>query len=490
MEIELLQEERLRYWCGRIDIPQGAADALAGVAHEILDDPTLLEVFTNFYVQTTINGGWMQEWGDLPFDPAVQEKLGDRASLFYLLGYLAALPKAEREYRRLGVSLEIFHDTMLDFAIWLNQAYDLKGYWNFNQFAWMALHMACKLFRLGRLQFMLAEFQGKVTAFRHRQTGSILLLGDPTLPLRADGYAEGAGGKPPAEGETWHAVFEKTPAGWRGNRITPQGYTLREESFLLRSEWERVLAHGDTILDLHIPRGDKLTVKACRESIQAAYAFFPEIFPDRPFKGLSCHTWFFTPQLQKILPPESNIVRFQREFYLFPYPGTPEFLWGFVFGDKYPDATTAPRDTSLRRSVLDWLAAGNELFDLPGLMLHTPDQWGTQPYYNIQRPEPAQTAAPILPAQNPMVFPLLEPLLDDADDSDYRFDAAETETTDDALVGDTLVLSEYTETDIAYTGTLDDTDDTDDTGEDLEDQPDEEDEGESESEGESDADQE
>jgi hypothetical protein len=30
---------------------------------------------------------------------------------------------------------------------------------------------------------------------------------------------------------------------------------------------------------------------------------------------------------------------------------------------------------------LDWLAEGKEIFDLPGVMLHLPEQWGTQPYF-------------------------------------------------------------------------------------------------------------
>ena len=44
------------------------------------------------------------------------------------------------------------------------------------------------------------------------------------------------------------------------------------------------------------------------------------------------------------------------------------------------DPAKAPRDTSLRRGVLDWLAAGKELFDLPGVLFHAPEEWGTQPY--------------------------------------------------------------------------------------------------------------
>jgi hypothetical protein len=73
-------------------------------------------------------------------------------------------------------------------------------------------------------------------------------------------------------------------------------------------------------------------------------------------------------------------VHFQREFYLYPFPGTEGFLWNFVFGGKYPERATAPRDTSLRRAVIDWLDRGDEMFDLPGLMFHTPGDWGSQPY--------------------------------------------------------------------------------------------------------------
>jgi hypothetical protein len=55
-----------------------------------------------------------------------------------------------------------------------------------------------------------------------------------------------------------------------------------------------------------------------------------------------------------------------------------EFLWNFVFGGKHADPVTAPRDTTLRRAVLDHLAAGGEIFELSGLRFRTPQEWGTQ----------------------------------------------------------------------------------------------------------------
>jgi hypothetical protein len=394
MEIEMLQEDRLRTWCGRLRMPAGAIEALVEMARQIQADEKLYQLFAAFYEKTSLRGKWHQDWGDFPMDPAVVNQLGERrATLFYVVGYLAALPHISREYRRLGISREILVDTLYDITLWLIYAYEVHGEWSFYQFPWISRHVECRLFRLGRLQFALEPFEGRIMAFKHRSSGHILLLGDPTTPLRADGYAEGAGGTPPAEDERWFATFEATPAGWRGNRLAPSGYTLRENVFLLRSEWEPVLKHGDTILDLHIPRGEKMTVESCRESIARAFAFFPEHWPERPFKGVFCHTWFFTPQLQQILPPESNIVKFQREFYLYPHPGSPAFLWNFVFGEKYPDAATAPHDTLLRQSILDWLAAGKELFDLPGVMLHSPDQWGTQPYHYAK--EPVITEQPV-----------------------------------------------------------------------------------------------
>ena len=203
-------------------------------------------------------------------------------------------------------------------------------------------------------------------------------------PLRADGYAFGAGQHPSEDeassAQAWKPAYEESAAGWRGHLVTPYGCVRPQAVFLPRAEWDLILQEGDTVLDLHIPRKDPLTAETCGDSYRQALEFFPRVFPERPWKALYCHTWFFTPQLQSFLPPESSIVKFQREFYLYPFPGSVGFLWSFVFGEKYPDPATAPRDTSLRRAVLDWIGQGKEIFDLPGVMFHDPEAWGSQPY--------------------------------------------------------------------------------------------------------------
>jgi hypothetical protein len=386
LDIEILHEERLREWCGKLNFPSEGIDELAAVAACVRTDAALKSIFTEFHEKTALRGEWHRDWSDLPMHPDAQAALGDRVTLFYLLAYLAALPYTCREYERRGISREIFWASMEDIRRYYLQAYEIEGAWRFRNFAWIWRHLSCELFRLGRLQFMLLPFEGRVTALRKRSSAEILLLADPAVRLRADGYALGAGRREvdaPAvdlEASAWQPVFEERADGWRGNPVSPYGYSLKAEVFLPAAEWELALRQGDIVLDIHIPPTDSFKVEDCRDSLRQAHDFFARYSPERPIKASFCHTWFFTPQLQQLLPPESNVVRFQREFYLFPFAGGPGFLWNFVFGEKITDPASAPRDTSLRRAVLDWLAAGKELFDLPGVAFHAPEAWGSQPY--------------------------------------------------------------------------------------------------------------
>lgn len=401
--IELLVPERLTYWCELVGIPAGALMALQAMAAHVLADQALSAAFQKFHEKTAVRGEWNREWTPLPMDPEVVERCGEGASLYYLLAYLSALPSVWSRYERQGIGMDVFKATMLDFRFYIQDFYDLNGRWGFATFGWIWRHLAVELFRIGRLQYMLMPFPGGVRAFRRKTDAagagpnrSLVLLADPDMALRDDGYAWGAGRPngsevPPEDERAWRPSFEAAPDGWRGHPVSPQGWVERSPLWLSAEEWELVLEPGDTVLDLHIPRKDTLTAETCGASYAQALDFFGRVFPDRPPRALYCHTWIFTPQLVQFLPETSNLVNFQREFYLYPHAGTAAYLWSFVFGASQ-DFETAPRNTSLRRAVLDWLAGGGEIFDLPGLMFHLPDEWGTQPYFTI-RCKPGEASA-------------------------------------------------------------------------------------------------
>ncbi|MEJ5312821.1 MULTISPECIES: acyltransferase domain-containing protein [Anaerolinea] len=374
--------ERLAWW-NFLGFSEGAIHALESMAESICNSRQLMEAFNAFHQKTAHQGDWHFDWTPLPFDPLIQEQLGEDTSLFYLLAYLSALPHTLQAYRRRGIPMETFAETMADIQFYVEWYAQRHHRWGFEHFPWIARHLSGRLFSLGRLQFMLLPFPGKVTALRHRHDHRIILLADPRQPLRADGYAAGAGTSNTliSPEEVWHPEWEEDTRGWKGHPVSPQGYVLKRSAYFSREEWEIALQHGDCVLDVHIPQGKSLTPEDCQRSLERAYEFFPTYFPEQTFRGVYCHTWMFTPQLGHLLPPESRILQFQREFYLYPHPGNEGFLLEFVFGRRERPENNAPRDTSLQRAVLDWLDRGGELFDLPGVYLYPPSAWGKQSHW-------------------------------------------------------------------------------------------------------------
>ncbi|MGC5287622.1 acyltransferase domain-containing protein [Micromonospora sp. DT231] len=120
---------------------------------------------------------------------------------------------------------------------------------------------------------------------------------------------------------------------------------------------------GGTAIDLHIPEAGPLTPEAVEASLDEARAFFPRHFPDEHYTAFACGSWLLDPQLREYLPADSHIIRFQQRFVLDPYE-EPEGLDAdvevrrFVFRTLTTPLDELPRDTVLRRAVVDHLAAG------------------------------------------------------------------------------------------------------------------------------------
>lgn len=66
---------------------------------------------------------------------------------------------------------------------------------------------------------------------------------------------------------------------------------------------------GTEYLYVHIPAGGSLLHEACLYSFQWADSFF-----NSKYKFFFCKSWLLSPVLKEILPPESNILRFQEFF--------------------------------------------------------------------------------------------------------------------------------------------------------------------------------
>ena len=123
---------------------------------------------------------------------------------------------------------------------------------------------------------------------------------------------------------------------------------------------------------------------ACKDAFAQARRFFPRIFPAGHFRGFLCVSWLLDPVFPEILKPESNIVKFQREFYCFPVPDAhSEAVWR-VFGTETIDLKTTPRDNSVRRAMAAHLDKGGAFKDGGGFILNDEiARYGEAPYRTI-----------------------------------------------------------------------------------------------------------
>jgi hypothetical protein len=180
---------------------------------------------------------------------------------------------------------------------------------------------------------------------------------------------------------TWTTTLSEADDGVTGIAISPRGYALRQQVRLPAADWQLALKHGDPVLDMHVPAEGALTLEALRDALGQAETFFDHYYPQRRFVAYMCDSWLFSPQLEAMLAPSSNILRWQREGYLLPGEEDRESFLSFSFGAKTIDLATAPQDTRLRRAVVAHLAGNGRLCCGAWLLLRSDlDRFGAEPY--------------------------------------------------------------------------------------------------------------
>ena len=76
-----------------------------------------------------------------------------------LMAYLYMCEALERKYNEMGISREIFDDTVKDLVIWSDVWSELKNQLWIGEIGWLKNHLSAELFKLGRLQFAIQYFE-------------------------------------------------------------------------------------------------------------------------------------------------------------------------------------------------------------------------------------------------------------------------------------------------------------------------------------------
>ena len=316
--------------------------------------------------------------------PLLDSVKPDFSAVFFLWITLGTVPRLRQRNESRGIPDEITKATLWDIAIAQRRYaryHDNKIGMQPRLFGWHRLITTGDLHRVGRFEYIARPFRGRLRAFRNTQNHQVIALSSPEIKYSAEGYF------PLAEEEAdWSSDFAVTESTFQGHPVSPRGFACSHTVEISRDDWKEVLAPGDVILEIHIPEGEALSEEACRQSFADAISFFAKFYPEVKARSFACYSWLFNTQFETLFAPASNIVGWQREVYEFPMPSTGGDGLYFIFGQDKIDPSTAPRDSQLRRAILEHLEAGNTLRSGGMFFLFDDlEKYGTQCYRAMEK---------------------------------------------------------------------------------------------------------
>ncbi len=105
---------------------------------------------------------WEKEFNELienkKFSPCNIEEYNDAEDVARNLPmYLFFCEKLQKKYESVNIPEKILFDTLSDIVIWAKVHYDIHGTLGLSETKWLRRHLTMKLFKLGRLQFCMAD---------------------------------------------------------------------------------------------------------------------------------------------------------------------------------------------------------------------------------------------------------------------------------------------------------------------------------------------
>ena len=380
-KIDFLETDTITELCEWLQVEKESSEILRQTAVRICSEPALKAYAWHMYYRLTAlsfsSGCSHPGFADWPLPEA---SLGRYAAAVPALVLLGALKAARRKYRDARYEEALIRDTLGVYGADLNRSRQKSGVPSLplNALNWVRVYMAARLVQLGRFSYKLMEDFTAGVMLKNRRTGSKLLLAPDGARYNSSGYMLQEN-DPLAEGG-WTAEYSEEGGYYRGYPVSPEGFVLKEARSYDRKEWEKVLEPGDILIDMHIPGGGGMTPERCLDSFRKAAAFFTERQEGKFKVVFLCHSWVFNTQLEKKLP-ESNPAKLMRQCYLFPAASYGQDGVFFLFGQIAVDPADAPRDTSIRRAVLEILESGERLRN-GGMLLFAEDldEFGTAFY--------------------------------------------------------------------------------------------------------------
>lgn len=163
------------------------------------------------------------------------------------------------------------------------------------------------------------------------------------------------------ERKTGEMYFDR--GWWTYRQISMRLFRIGELEYELHSIGDEKLVH------LHIPSDAAFTRENVDESLKQAARFIERYYPDYAQAKRVCDSWLLSPQLQRILPPSSNILDFQRRFTILKVDAEGREYMEWIFqAPKDAEPSGLSEKTSLQRAAKKLLLAGGNIGAAYGML--------------------------------------------------------------------------------------------------------------------------
>ena len=277
-----------------------------------------------------------------------------------LMVLMLGIPTLMRKYDALGIPDEIRKSTLSGIPIWMETCLRRSGAYGMIEYPWLVNHMRCRLFRIGRLNYILEKTHLPVHIFQNA-AGEIAALCVAGLFFDADGKRS-----PELPEHGFASTYSEKDGFAEGYSVEfVCGHVRTDVVRLNLREWNKIYTPGDVGLAVHIPEGEPLDTDAVLASMRGAKDFYRMYFGIRP-KIFTCESWLLDPQYAVVMP-QGRIAAFMKLFSQTPFRATDWQMRQRVFEYATPSAAIAK--TSLQKAIAQYYADGHTLSAGEGFIL-------------------------------------------------------------------------------------------------------------------------
>lgn len=129
------------------------------------------------------------------------------------------------------------------------------------------------------------------------------------------------------------------------------------------------ILQGDPVVELHIPRGEKMRPGAVDESLKRGKCFLETYFPEYRYDYFTCISWLLDEKLKDYLPESSNILHFGNRFHRV-YTEDNNFIIRFIFRWDTNEENLSGQicTTEFQRTIRDAVLRGETFHVTAGVM--------------------------------------------------------------------------------------------------------------------------